>query len=225
MRVEIWSDLVCPWCYIGTARFEQALAGFEHRADVEVVHRSFELDPHRERTEPVADMLVDMLVEKFGAGGVGLDGKVAAVAHGDGLAYVSDREVGNTVDAHRLLHLARERGVEREVLQAMYRAHFAEGRSLFTPEALTKVAVDAGLDEDDVRRVLESDAYLDAVRADEREAARLGANGVPFFVVDGRYGISGAQPVELFTKALETAWADRPVAVLQDVNACSVDGC
>ncbi|NUT94848.1 MAG: DsbA family oxidoreductase [Saccharothrix sp.] len=221
MRVEIWSDLVCPWCYIGAARFEQALANFEHRDDVEVVHRSFELEPHREHTEPLAEMLV----KKLGPSAVGLDDKVAAVAHGDGLAYVTDREVGNTVDAHRLLHLARERGLEHEVLQAMYLTHFGEGRSLFTPEDLTKVAVGAGLAEEDVRRVLESDAYLDAVRADEREAARLGANGVPFFVVDGRYGISGAQPAELFTKALETAWADRPVAVLQDVNACSIDGC
>ncbi|MEU7529341.1 DsbA family oxidoreductase [Saccharothrix sp. NPDC042600] len=222
MRVEIWSDLVCPWCYIGTARFERALAGFAHRDDVEVVHRSFELDPGRAHTEPVPAMLT----AKYGPRAAGMDDQVAELARGEGLAYRTDREVGGTLDAHRLLHLARERGVQHEVLRRMFEAHFGEARSLFTPEALVEVAVEAGLAADEVKRVLaDSGAYLDAVRADQREASRLGANGVPFFVLDGRYGVSGAQPEELFAKALTTAWADRPVTVADDVDACRVDGC
>ncbi|WP_309113239.1 DsbA family oxidoreductase [Saccharothrix sp.] len=221
MRVEIWSDLVCPWCYIGTARFEQALAGFAHRDEVEVVHRSFELDPGRRHTESVPSVLA----AKYGPRAAGMDDQVAELARGEGLAYRTDREVGSTLDAHRLLHLARERGVQHEVLQRMFEAHFGAARSLFTRDDLVEVAVEAGLDGADVRRVLDDpDAYLDAVRADEREASRLGANGVPFFVLDGRYGVSGAQPVELFANALETAWADRPVVVADDVDACRVDG-
>ncbi|WP_433260058.1 DsbA family oxidoreductase [Actinosynnema sp. CS-041913] len=207
MRVDIWSDLVCPWCYIGTTRFERALDGFEHRDRVEVVHRSFELEPAREpgHTEPVQKMLTD----KFGPRGAGMDDQVARLARGEGLGYRTDREVGSTLDAHRLLHLAKEHGLQHRLVKLSFAAHFGEAASLFTPEALAALADQAGLDPDDTRRVLhDPDAYLDAVRADEREAGRLGATGVPFFVIDGRYGISGAQPLDTFTKALSTAWSD-----------------
>ncbi|MBB5953695.1 putative DsbA family dithiol-disulfide isomerase [Saccharothrix tamanrassetensis] len=217
MRVEIWSDLVCPWCYIGTTRFERALDGFDHRDRVRVVHRSFELDPTREpgRTEPVPKMLTD----KFGPRGAGMDDQVARLARGEGLAYRTDREVGSTLDAHRLLHLAQDHGLQHRLQKTLFEAHFGAGASLFTPEALLEITDRAGLDHAEARRVLETpDAYLDAVRADEREAARLGATGVPFFVIDGRHGISGAQPLETFTRALHTAWADRqPIATDDDV--------
>ncbi|MEU2788978.1 DsbA family oxidoreductase [Streptomyces sp. NPDC007100] len=207
MRVEIWSDIACPWCYIGKARFEKGLAGFAHRDEVEVVHRSFELDP---QAAPAGDVMVlDMLAEKYGVSreqAEAMEARVAEAAAGEGLGYRSDRVHGNTFDLHRLLHLAKERGKQDALLGALYRANFAEARPLGDAAELTRVAVAAGLDEADVRRVLaDGDAYAEAVRADEREAAELGARGVPFFVIDRRYGISGGQPAEVFRQALEQA--------------------
>ncbi|MEV0678625.1 DsbA family oxidoreductase [Actinosynnema sp. NPDC050436] len=207
MRVEIWSDLVCPWCYIGITRFEQALAGFEHADDVEVVHRSYELDPARE--PGATESVTDMLTAKYGPRGATMDGEVAELARGEGLGYRTDREVGSTLDAHRLLHFAREQGVQHRLVKQLFAAHFAEGTSLFGTEALVTVAKEAGLDPVEARGVLEDpQSYLDAVRSDEAEAAQLGANGVPFFVIDRKFGVSGAQPVETFAEALGTAWTD-----------------
>lgn len=234
MRVEIWSDIACPWCYVGKARFERALADFPHRERVEVVHRSFELDPGRAKgdVEPV----LTMLTRKYGmseaqaqAGEENLGSQAAA----EGLAYrTRGRDHGNTFDMHRLLHLAKDKGVQEELLAVLYRANFADERSLFTePDAyLVELAVEAGLEEDAVRSVLaDPAAYADEVRADEREAAQLGANGVPFFVLDRKYGVSGAQPAEVFTRALTQAWGDRPAIELvqQDdtAEACDPDGC
>ncbi|MFG2331389.1 DsbA family oxidoreductase [Streptomyces sp. NPDC048604] len=235
MRVEIWSDIACPWCYIGKARFEKGLAAFAHRDDVEVVHRSFELDPHRAKgdTGPV----LEMLAKKYGRTldeARAMEEHVAANARSEGLEYRTDgRDHGNTFDIHRLLHLARERGRQNELLDLAYRANFAEERSVFDDETLIGLAVEAGLDEAEARAVLaDPAAYADAVRADEREAAELGANSVPFFVLDRRYGVSGGQPAELFTQALEQAWESRvlqPVAVTAaagdaDAPTCDVNG-
>ncbi|NJP99606.1 DsbA family oxidoreductase [Streptomyces zingiberis] len=209
MRVDIWVDVICPWCYIGTARFGKALAGFAHRDQVEVVHRSFELDPTRDRThvEPVRTMLADT----FGPQGPAMEQQVAATAAAEGLAYRTDREVGSTLDAHRLLHLAGARGHRSRLLNLLFEANFAEARSIFTPESLLGLALTAGLDEAEARGVLDDPgAHLDAVRADEREAARLGATGVPFFVIDHRYAVSGSRPAEAFAEALDTAWSGRP---------------
>ncbi|KAA6222591.1 DsbA family oxidoreductase [Streptomyces albofaciens JCM 4342] len=207
MRVEIWADIACPWCYIGKARFEKGLAAFAHRDEVEIVHRSFELDPQAPAAGDTP--VLDMLAGKYGVSreqAEAMEGRVAEAAAGEGLGYRSDRMHGNTFDLHRLLHLAKERGVQDELLGALYRANFAEARPLGDAEVLTAVAVAAGLDADEVRRVLaDGDAYAEAVRADEREAAELGARGVPFFVIDRRYGISGGQPAEVFRQALEQA--------------------
>ncbi|MFI8291166.1 DsbA family oxidoreductase [Streptomyces sp. ms191] len=232
MRVEIWSDIACPWCYIGKARFEKGLAAFGHRDEIEVVHRSFELDPNRAKgdTAPV----IEMLARKYGRTldeARSMEAHVASNAHSEGLGYRTEgRDHGNTFDIHRLLHLAKERGRQDQLLDLAYRANFAEERSVFDAETLVTLAVEAGLDETEVRTVLADEtAYAEAVRADEREAAELGANGVPFFVLDRRYGISGGQPAEVFTQALEQAWESRtlqPVAVAADggAGACDVDG-
>ncbi|WMX47675.1 DsbA family oxidoreductase [Streptomyces roseicoloratus] len=228
MRVEIWSDIACPWCYIGKARFEKGLADFAHRDEVEVVHRSFELDPNRAKgdTGPV----LEMLAAKYGRSldeARAMEAHVASNAHSEGLGYRTEgRDHGNTFDIHRLLHLARERGRQDELLDLAYRANFAEERSVFDDETLVTLAVEAGLDEAEARAVLaDPTAYADAVRADEREAAELGANGVPFFVLDRRYGISGGQPAEVFTQALEQAWQGRTLQpVGGDAAACDVDG-
>ncbi|MFF8385263.1 DsbA family oxidoreductase [Streptomyces kanasensis] len=223
MRVEIWSDIACPWCYIGKARFEEGLAAFAHRDDVEVVYRSFELDPGRARGDVAP--VVDMLAAKYGRTreeARAMEEHVASVARGQGLEYrVEGREHGGTFDVHRLLHLAKARGRQEALLDLAYRANFAEDRSVYETEVLVRLAVEAGLDEDEARVVLaDAAAYADDVRADEREAAELGATGVPFFVLDRRYGVSGGQPAEVFTRALEQAWEGR---VPQSVDTASGD--
>lgn len=235
MRVEIWSDIACPWCYVGKARFEKGLAGFAHRDQVEVVHRSFELDPNRAKGDTEA--VVDMLALKYGRTrdeALAMEENVASNARAEGLGYRTEgRDHGSTFDIHRLLHLARARGRQGELLDLAYRANFAEERSVFDSEVLLRLAVEAGLDETEARAVLaDESAYADEVRADEREAAELGATGVPFFVFDRRYGLSGGQPAELFTQALEQAWQGRddtpadPAASrsADTAPACDTDG-
>lgn len=231
MRVEIWSDIACPWCYIGKARFEKGLAEFAHRDEVEVVHRSFELDPGRTKGDTA--LVIDMLAQKYGRTreeAASMEANVAANAQAEGLGYRTEgRDHGNTFDIHRLLHLAKARGRQDELLTLAYRANFAEERSVFDDDELVRLAVEAGLDGEEARAVLaDPEAYADDVRADEREASELGANAVPFFVLDRRYGISGGQPSEVFLKALEQAWKDRPVTALtaigEDGAACDPDG-
>ncbi|MEU4133701.1 DsbA family oxidoreductase [Streptomyces wuyuanensis] len=214
MRVEIWSDVACPWCYVGKARFEEGLAAFAHRDEVEVVHRSFELDPHRAKRSTVP--VVESLAEKYGRTldeARAMEEHVATAARAAGLGYRTEgRDQGNTFDIHRLIHLAKARGLQEELLDLAYRTNFAEERSVFDPEVLVALAVEAGLDEDEARAVLaDEDAYAEDVRADEREAAELGASAVPFFVLDRRYGVSGGQPAEVFTQALEQAWQGRRI--------------
>ncbi|MCL7378609.1 DsbA family oxidoreductase [Streptomyces sp. 35G-GA-8] len=231
MRVEIWSDIACPWCYIGKARFEKGLAAFAHRDEVDVVHRSFELDPGHAKGE--TGLVVDMLAAKYGRSrteALAMEESVAANARSEGLGYrIEGRDHGSTFDIHRLLHLAKARGRQDELLNLAYRANFAEERSVYDQETLVTLAVEAGLDETEVRGVLaDADAYADEVRADEREAAELGANGVPFFVLDRRYGVSGGQPAEVFTQALEQAWQGRTITPVggtsPEAAVCDTDG-
>ncbi|MBW3708134.1 DsbA family oxidoreductase [Streptomyces griseus] len=231
MRVEIWSDIACPWCYIGKARFEKGLAEFAHRDEVEVVHRSFELDPGRAKGE--TEQVLDMLAAKYGRTreeAASMEANVAANAQAEGLGYRTEgRDHGSTFDLHRLLHLAKARGRQDELLTLAYRANFAEERSVFDDAVLLALASEAGLDAEEARAVLaDPEAYADDVRADEREAAELGANAVPFFVLDRRYGISGGQPSEVFVQALEQAWKDRPVTALTpgggEAAGCDADG-
>ncbi|WP_328313611.1 DsbA family oxidoreductase [Streptomyces sp. NBC_00442] len=234
MRVEIWSDIACPWCYIGKARFEKGLAGFAHRDDVEVVHRSFELDPGRAKGE--VGPVIPMLAKKYGRTieeARAMEENVASHAHAEGLGYLAEgRDHGNTFDIHRLLHLAKARGRQGELLDLAYRVNFAEERSVFDAAVLAEIAVLAGLDADEVQAVIgDENAYADEVRADEREAAELGANAVPFFVLDRKYGISGGQPSEVFTRALEQAWQEHTPALAviagegDGADACGPDGC
>jgi len=209
MRVEIWSDVVCPWCYLGKRRFEQALEGFEHRDEVEVVFRSFELDPTI--TPGTTEATVDMLARKYGmslAQAHDAQRQMEQRAAGDGLEFRMDGlRSGNTRDAHRLLHLAKEHGKEPELVERLHRAYFTEQTSVFDADTLADLAVEVGLDRADAEKVLATDAYADAVESDERTARELGASGVPFFVIDRRYGVSGAQPVDVLRQALERAYA------------------
>ena len=211
MKVEIWSDIVCPWCYIGKRRFETALGRFEHRDEIEVRWRSFELDPlapHRRElssTEHLASKY-GMTVEQAAAS----QRKLTDLAAAEGLEFhLESTAGGNSLDAHRLLQLAGEEGLQDELKERLLRAYFTEGEAIGDPEALARLAVEAGLDREAVADLLEGDQLTEAVREDEHLARRYGINGVPFFAIDNRYGISGAQPAELILAALEQAWQER----------------
>ncbi|SDF35405.1 Predicted dithiol-disulfide isomerase, DsbA family [Lentzea fradiae] len=209
MQVEIWADVVCPWCYIGKARFDKALAGFEHRDEVEVVHRSFELDPGRAADDVVP--VTEMLTAKFGPQAAGMDAGVAELAEAEGLGYRRDRVVGNTFDVHRLLHLAGEHGLRDELTTAAFHANFAEARSLFTTGDLVDLAVKGGLDGEEARAALaDPHRFAEDVRADQRLAREIGISGVPFFLLGRTHAVSGAQSVELLTSALRQAWDAQP---------------
>jgi len=210
VRVDVWADLVCPWCYLGKRRFEQALAEFGQHDEVEVVHHSFQLDPTfpKGKVQDQRELLstkYGMTEEQATKSGLEMEQRAADA----GLEYnMTGIKTGNTVDAHRLVHLAAKHGIADVVVERFYRAHFTEQRSIFDHDSLVELAADAGLDAEEARNVLESDTFADEVEADGAQARALGANGVPFFVIDERYGVSGAQPKELFAQALTQAWSD-----------------
>jgi predicted DsbA family dithiol-disulfide isomerase len=237
MKVEIWSDVVCPWCYLGKRRFEKALASFEHNSDVELRWRSFELDPG---APPVrTGDPVQRLADKYGMSRAEADAandRLTGLAAAEGLEYHLDKlRSGNTFDAHRLLHLAADKGVQDDVKERFLRAHFTELEPVGDHPALARVAVDAGLPADDVNDVLATDRYAAAVRADEDQAAAYGITGVPFFVLDGKFGVSGAQSSDVLLQALRQAWAaanpltmldgGRGDAVADQGGACDGDSC
>jgi predicted DsbA family dithiol-disulfide isomerase len=232
MLIEIWSDVVCPWCYIGKRRLEEALSAFPHAEEVTVVYRSFELDPTapQEGTEPVADALA----RKYGLDAAGarqaMD-RVAEVARQAGLSFAYDHAPhARTVDAHRLLHLALDLGgapLQHTVKEALLDAYFAHGRSMGDRAVLREVAVTAGLPATRVEEVLASQEYAEGVQADLARARGYGITGVPFFVVDERLGLSGAQPTEVFAELLDRAWSEAHpgLELVADGSACGPDGC
>ncbi|MEP6640517.1 MAG: DsbA family oxidoreductase [Gaiellales bacterium] len=206
MQVEIWSDVVCPWCYLGKRRFEQALEGFEHRDRVDIVWRSFELEPD---SPPEPLDLTSRLVSRYGMSdeeAVGRNAHMTGLAAQAGLTFRLDiAKHGNTFAAHRVLHAARAAGLESETKERLLRGYFTEGRPISDPETVVELAAEVGVDG---RTALADESVANEVRADEREAAELGITGVPFFVLGRRYAVSGAQPAELLLKALQQAWAD-----------------
>ncbi|WP_377272993.1 DsbA family oxidoreductase [Peterkaempfera sp. SMS 1(5)a] len=214
MRVEIWTDIACPWCYIGRARFARALAAFEHRDQVEVVHRSFELNPEAEsRNTPI----IEAVAAQYGRTReqqTAREEQAATAARSEGLGYrVGGRVHGNTFDLHRLLHFAKSQGLQAGLMERAFQVNFADERSIYDTETLVALAVEVGLEESAARRVLaDSRAYAADVRTDERRAAELGAGGVPFFVLDQKYGMAGLQPFELYSQALKQAWESRTAA-------------
>lgn len=242
MRIEIWSDVVCPWCYIGKRRFQQALAAFPNRDEVEVVYRSFELDPRA--PERGTESVVESLGRKYGGGPVAgrrMVDQVTAAAAEVGLTFdFADATHSRTVDAHRVLHLALAEGgpsLQGAVKEAFLAAYFTEGRSMGDHSVLRQVAQAVGLDPRRVDEVLASDEFADDVRADVEQARAYGISGVPFYVLDAKLGVSGAQPVEVFAQALEQAWgASQPQLRLVSAvpssgstdagaAACGPDGC
>ncbi|WP_205474314.1 DsbA family oxidoreductase [Nocardioides sp. SYSU D00038] len=233
MRIEIWSDVVCPWCYVGKRRLETALAGFEHRDEVEVVYRSFELDPSAPRHGH--ELSTSVIAQKYGRSEDemrDMQQQLVDLAAQEGLAFRLFETVHtNTVDAHRLLHLALDEGgaaQQRELKEALLSAYFEWAEDVGDHAVLRAVAVSAGLDGERVDAVLASEEYGDAVGRDIHRARTLGIGGVPFFVLDGKYAVSGAQPAALFGQALEQAWAaahPQLDVIGSGGEACGPDGC
>lgn len=205
MRVDIWSDLVCPWCYLGKRRFEKALSMVSPGAAVEVVHRSFQLDPSLPKGQSLRAR--DMLMRKYRmseADVVAAQEHLERLAAAEGLEYhLADSHTGNTMDAHRLVHLGRDQGIQDVVIERLYRAHFTEHRSLFDGDSLQALGTEAGLT--GIAELLRGHQYEEAVIADHREAHQRGVRGVPFFLIDGRLRVSGAQSIEIFAETLAHA--------------------
>ena len=211
LRIDIWSDIACPWCYVGKRRLEQALGRFAHRSEVEVVWRAFELDPSAPRVRDPRQSYAERLARKYGttpAQAQGMIDRMVDTAAGDGLALRFDHiRPGNTFDAHRLLHLAHERGVQDALKERMLRAYLTEGQAIGEPEVLAPLAREVGLDDREVADLLAGDRCAAEVRQDEALARELGISGVPFFVVNGAVALSGAQPPETFQAAIDQATA------------------
>lgn len=216
MQIDVWSDVVCPFCYIGKAALDAAVA--QTGARVTIVHRAFRLQPG-EKPVPVSDMLA----RKYGLTGAAAQAsqqRVTDMAARVGLEFHLDGTViGDTIDAHRLLALAGEKGMQGILLERLYRAYFTERLPIFDRETLLSLGEAAGLARPDMEAALVSPAIEARVVADQQQAQGYGIGGVPFFAFDGRYAVSGAQPVEAFVQALQASGA------VADGVACSVDGC
>lgn len=204
MKVEIWSDVVCPWCYIGKRRFERALEGFDE--EVELIWRSFQLDPGE--PEVLTTPLDEALAVKYRMTlpqAREMMAQMTRTAAGEGLTFDFDRaQRGNTLDAHRLLHFAAQHRLQGEMKERLLRAYMSEGRAISNREELAALAGEVGLDADEAATMLAGDAFTEAVRQDVVRARELGVQGVPFFLLDGKVGISGAQPPELIRRGLES---------------------
>ena len=208
MKVEIWSDFVCPFCYLGKVKFEKALEGFLNKENVEVIYKSFELDPNASKM-PKGN-LSELISKKYG---ITLEQaernnqNITAHAKEVGLVYNLEKAIPvNTLDAHRLFQYAKHLGKDKEIMSALFKGYFTDSRNLSEIDTLAKISKEAGLEEEVVREILNSDKYTDKVRADEKEAQHLGVDSVPFFIINDKYTISGAQPVEVFSETLEKVW-------------------
>lgn len=211
MQIEIWLDVVCPWCWIGKRRFEAAMKRFEHADRTQVILRSFELDPHAPSTSE--GTVAQYLADKYGVDlerAKAMNADVTDLAADEGLSYRLDvAKRGNTFDAHRLIHLAREHDMQDDMAERIMRAYFTEGEQIGDPETLLRLSEEVGVPAAAARDVLQGDGYAEAVRDDERMAARLGIQGVPCIVFDRRTAVTGAQPAEVVLRALQEAHATR----------------
>jgi predicted DsbA family dithiol-disulfide isomerase len=208
VRIDVWSDVICPWCYLGNARLKKAVEAFDHGDEVEVVFRSFELDPGRPRDLDVPTN--DVLVRKLGVPRAQIDAmhqRIGAMGQAVGIDFQFDRvRTSNTFQAHELTHLARARGLEGKMTDRLFRANFTEGVRIGDRGELVRLAADVGLDAAEAEEALADERYASAVRDDEEQARTLGISGVPFFVAGGKLAVSGAQSVEVLRGMLDEAW-------------------
>lgn len=230
LRIDIWSDIACPWCYVGKRRLEAALRAFPHQSAVDVTWHSFQLDPSAPRTQPSQRPYAERLAAKYGVApeqGKAMIARMVQTAAQDGLAMDFEHiRPGNTFDAHRLLHLAKQRGLQDALEERLFAAYLCEGQAIGEPEVLLKLAEQAGLDVDEAQGVLVTDAYAQEVRTDIAHARALGVSGVPFFVVGEHYGVAGAQSAETLLSVLTQWWDENPEAEAQvEGPVCGPDGC
>lgn len=227
--VEVWSDIACPWCYVGKRRWEAALARFSHAADVQLTWRAFELDPSAPPVRDGAPSYAQRLATKYGRSlteGQAMIDRMVETGAKDGIAFdfVNIRG-GNTFLGHRLLHLAHARGIQDQVMERFFRGYFCEGAAVGLPEVALGLAVDAGLDADEASAVVHGDQLATEVRGDQARARQLGIDGVPFFLLGNRYGVSGAQPPEVLLRALEQTYSELPELIVSEGEVCGPDGC
>jgi predicted DsbA family dithiol-disulfide isomerase len=229
MHVEIWSDIACPWCFVGKRRFEAALQQFDHADEVQVTWRSFELDPDAPAARE-GDHAAH-LAAKYGTSveqAQLMHDRMAGVAAEEGLAFRFDAvRSGNTFDAHRLTHLASAHGLQDAMKERLMRAYLEEGELISDHATLRRLAAEVGLPADEVAELLATDQHADAVRADEATARSLGISAVPFFVVDRAIGASGAQSPDVLLGMLSEGWErSRPaIPVVATGEVCGPDGC
>ncbi|HET6482745.1 MAG TPA: DsbA family oxidoreductase [Actinoplanes sp.] len=209
--IDVWSDVVCPFCYLGSAVLKQAVEQFPHGSSVQVRYHSFQLNPGF----PAGDAVLadDYLAQQYGMPKAQIEGshaQLAARGAEAGLDYRFEQSyMVNTLDAHRMIHLAKAHGQELDMVDRLFRAEFTDGRNLADHAVLADLAAELGLDRDEAVQALTTKAYEKDIRADLAQARELGITGVPFFVFDNKRALSGAQPVELFRKALDATWQDR----------------
>lgn len=227
MKVEIWSDFMCPFCYIGKRRFEAALNRFPQKDDIEVIYRSFELDPNAAYKPGVS--MAELLSVKYGMSveqAQASNDNITRQAAQLGLTYHLDKILhGNSFDAHRLVHFASQHGKMKEMTERLFFAYFTETRNLEDKELLADLAAEVGLSHGEATSVLKGDAFSAEVRADEEAAHRIGVRGVPFFVLGGKYAVSGAQPEEVFMDALEKAYGEEKPLILVNEDDNSAGAC
>ena len=231
MKVDIWSDVRCPFCYIGKRKFEMALEKFPHKDDVKVEWHSFQLDPNLKTTTEVN--AIDHISEIKGISheqAVQMHRNVTSVAKEVGLDFDFDKAiVANSFNAHRLIQLAKTHGLGNEIEEQLFKAHFIEGKNIDDNEVLIQTGISAGLNEKEVREVLSSDASAKEVKQDERQAQSIGVRGVPFFVLNDKYAVSGAQSPETFLEVLEQTWEEfekeNKTLITVEGESCSADGC
>lgn len=229
LHVDIWSDIACPWCWVGKRRLEAALDRFAHKDDVSVTWHAFELDRSAPPAAAEPGDHAPKLAKKYGMSLPQAEAAIArltSVAKGDGLEMRFDRiRPGNTFDGHRLVRLAKQRGLQDAMKERLFRAYLSEGEAMSDRAALVRLAKEVGLDEAEVANALETNAHADDVRDDEQAASDIGIRGVPFYVIQEKYAVSGAQPAELFLEALEKAWSEIEDAPIAEGEACGPDGC
>ena len=232
MKVEIWSDVVCPFCYVGKRKFENALKTFAHRDEVEVVWHSFELTPD---FQPIpGQSIYESLAAKKGVStveGKAMSDHMASVAKEVGLDFNFDRTIpANTFKAHQLIHFAAAKGIQDRAKERLFYAYYTEGQNIGDLNTLVQLATEIGLDAEEARQALLHDTYAEAVRRDEYHAQQINVRGVPFYVFEDKYAVSGAQPSELFAEVLEKVWDElkpaKPALVqVADGPTCGPDGC
>lgn len=233
LKIQIWSDVMCPFCYIGKRKIEEAITQFENKDSIEIEWKSFELDPSFVATPN--ESIADHLAEKYGRDADWAQSMLENMtenAKNSGLDFHFEKAIlANSLNAHRLMHLAKKHNLSNELKELLFKAYLTDGKDVNNWNTLEEIGTEAGLPIDEIIELITTNDYTKEVREDQHEAQKLGVTGVPFFVFDNRYAVSGAQPTDVFLKTLEKTWEEgnfTNIIQLQnptDANSCGIDGC